>query len=397
MKSVCRVCMSGYVTLMELFAKTSTLVEEPSLAEMLHECGGCEVQPDDPLPKMICLTCVIETKNAYRFKRKCEQSHKSFWEMCTQEQVIHKEESRPPIDTSLIKIEMPEIVEEKVEAKPVPGSSIMSINTPTVNTNDGSLKVHSLSSLLSDTQDPITISGKLNTYKCPHCPRSFKQQIGLQVHLHIHGKTPYKCRHCTECFGQQQQLEEHLQIHEMERRFECAKCLKRFSTEVNLQLHSRFHAAPQRRYECPSCLKAFGKLPSLQKHMRIHAPHKCPYCPMSFPRKQDLNYHVLVHTGDRPHRCPHCDKAFKKKQHVEYHLLTHLGQPHPFQCPQCPKTFSRKLHRDEHISMHAGVRPYQCNDCHKQFRSNAGFKKHVCLPAHNELRNAHLSIKVPSP
>ncbi|KAH8302806.1 hypothetical protein KR044_010839 [Drosophila immigrans] len=398
-KSVCRVCMSSCVTLMELFAETSALTKEPSLADMLSECVDCEVQLDDPLPNMICLTCVIETKNAYRFKMKCEQSHKSFWKMHNKAKAIQVEEEEEeevsPMDTSLIKIELPEITEEKPKAMQVPRSSIMRIKTVTdQRTDESSEKGLSLHNLLSDTSDIITLPEQVKTFKCPHCRRIFKDRLALQGHVHVHGRTPFQCGHCAASFTENHQLEKHLQSHDVERRFECAQCLKRFSTEINLQLHSRSHSG-FRSPKYQQCLKTLDQLPDLRNHLRIHAPHKCPYCPMSFPRKQDVNYHVLVHTGERPHKCPHCDKAFKKKQHRS-HLNAHIRALHivnPFKCPHCPKSFARKMHCDEHLSLHSGVWPYKCDDCHKEFRSNGGFKKHICLPAHDELRNAHLSLR----
>ncbi|XP_060651566.1 zinc finger protein 570-like [Drosophila nasuta] len=332
-KKACRVCMSSVVTLMELFVEPILMLsKEPSLAEMLTECVGCEVKPDDPLPKMICLTCVIETKNAYRFKRKCEQSHKSFWEMHNKQKQLIAAQSQVvehPIDTSPIKVEVPETGEVKrPNGKTLTISSIRSINTSADHIDDESHdKGLSVRSLLSDTHKTITLKEVVQTFKCIHCPRAFNERLALQTHLRSHGVTPYKCRHCPKSFAHHEELDEHLHhTHYVELRFECAKCLKLFSTEENLKLHSRSHAPARRSYECPHCLKPFGQLPSLQKHMRIHSPYKCPYCPMSFAHKHMLAYHILVHTGERPHKCPHCDKAFKKKQHVEYHLLTHRGE-----------------------------------------------------------------------
>jgi len=297
--------------------------EEPSLAEMITECANCEVHQDDPLPKQICLTCVIDTKNAFRFKKKCEQSYKSLLESLGED---NAQLSITSIDMDCVKIEKTEIPEESGEHKGMPNkslSSILSINAPVESmVCDNDILVNGFLVRGLPSNNPHN-SGQL---KCPHCPKYLSNSLSLQGHIRLHGRNPYKCLDCFEAFAERPQLEEHtLRCHSVERPFRCSECLKSFSTNTNLQLHLRVHSV-KRSFACPHCPRAFQLLSHLEKHIRIHDPLKCPHCPMTFLRKKDLNYHNLDHTGERPYKYPKCSKAFKKKQHLEYHMFTHMGQ-----------------------------------------------------------------------
>ncbi|KAL7734828.1 hypothetical protein ACLKA6_011109 [Drosophila palustris] len=81
MEAVCRICMDNSVALVDIFEERPSTTEKPSLADMLNECAGCKVKQDDPLPKQICDTCVLDCLNAFRFKRTSQQSQERFMEL----------------------------------------------------------------------------------------------------------------------------------------------------------------------------------------------------------------------------------------------------------------------------------------------------------------------------
>lgn len=298
MGSMCRVCMSSFVTLVEIFSKQSQSSDEPSLVEMLTECVDCEVKEDDPLPNQICLTCVIDAKNAFRFKRKCEQSYKTLWKVLNE----GKDDCQTP-DLCIVKIEEPEIADKSEEPKGKSRTSfgsIISIKSPVNSVDEIAVKCENVKTLLSEPTLTCQIVDR-RALKCPHCPKLCSRSLSLQRHIQVHGGHPFKCLLCRATFAQRHQLEEHTsQVHNEHRPYKCSNCLKSFSTSTNLQLHLRVHSRSARSF-------------------------KCPHCPKTFERNYDLKYHILVHTGERPHKCPQCSKAFKKKQHLEYHMFTHKG------------------------------------------------------------------------
>lgn len=303
MEETCRVCMSNSVTLVDIFTKPHLAKGEPSLAYMLNACIKCEVKPDDPLPKKICLTCAIEAKNAFQFKTKCERSYNLFCEMLSEERAIStmfEPETailESEIDLGCVKVEKPDPTEQhdnqndSMPAEPTIKSESSTLAKGSEIIAKG-FSIRSLSPVLSLVQSP-----NYCLFKCPHCSKIFKERPLLQAHLRVHNG-------------------EELRI------FQCQLCTESFKKYENLQLHLRIHSV-QRSFICRRCSKAFHHPSSLERHMRTHDPLKCPDCPKSFTRRQDLSYHMLVHTGERPHKCPICSKSFKKKQHMDYHTLTH--------------------------------------------------------------------------
>lgn len=283
MEQACRVCMSNSVTLVDIFTKPPVMKREPSLADMLNSfiCAW-KVKPDDPLPKKICLTCVIEAKNAFKFKAKCERSQKLFWEMLAEEKAISEmfqEETSTPntdIDLGCVKIEKEDSPAEQHN------NYISIIDTkmtePTTKKRESSnlvqgseiiakgFSIRSLSPVLTLVNSP-----NYCLFKCQHCSKIFKERPQLQAHLRVHkGDEPriFQCPHCTESF-------------------------KKFE---NLHLHLRSHSV-QRPFVCRHCSKSFHYLSTLERHLQTHDPLHCPHCPKVFARKQDLSYHILVHTS----------------------------------------------------------------------------------------------------
>lgn len=93
MEQVCRVCRDDKVTLVDIFEeRKQSQNEEPSLAEMLSDCTGCEVIRNDPLPQKMCIACVLEAQNFFRFKRKYEQSHRHFWQLLGSTDILKSED-----------------------------------------------------------------------------------------------------------------------------------------------------------------------------------------------------------------------------------------------------------------------------------------------------------------
>ncbi|KFM64327.1 Zinc finger protein 567, partial [Stegodyphus mimosarum] len=51
----------------------------------------------------------------------------------------------------------------------------------------------------------------------------------------------------------------------------------------------------------------------------------CEVCKKSFSQKNNLNLHILVHTGEKAHVCEVCKKSFNQKHTLNKHLLIHTG------------------------------------------------------------------------
>ncbi|XP_037725099.1 zinc finger and SCAN domain-containing protein 2-like [Drosophila subpulchrella] len=85
-------------------------------------------------------------------------------------------------------------------------------------------------------------------------------------------------------------------------------------------------------------------------------PHKCPYCPKSFTNKSGLGPHLKTHNGERPFKCTHCARTFTRSTNLRRHLLTHSAE-RPFRCSLCSKSFQFKQYVRDHMRIHSDERP----------------------------------------
>lgn len=129
-------------------------------------------------------------------------------------------------------------------------------------------------------------------------------------------------------------------------RFQCASCLKSYSTMNGLSKHREFHcpaagSLPRQEHCCHECDKAYTSVSALKMHIRTHTlPCRCKLCGKAFSRPWLLQGHLRTHTGEKPFQCNHCGRAFADRSNLRAHLQTHYDVKQ-YNCPTCDKTFSR--------------------------------------------------------
>ncbi|KAM8708489.1 hypothetical protein ACLKA7_015464 [Drosophila subpalustris] len=240
MEQICRACRESTAPLVDIFDDLYQQTKDaPSLAEMLSELAACEVRRNDPLPQQMCLPCVLAAQNAFRFKRKCEQSHRHFWDLLSGNVKLEENPSALPDNcTPAIETRM------TAESTPAPGDN--------------------------------------STHNCQTCGKGFDTKRKLMLHQSFHDRTQagertYKCSFCEKNFNGNWWLQRHLRTHTEERPYKCSHCEKAFKDSWSLRRHMRTH------------LGEFS--------------YKCIYCPKTFSTAARQRIHICTHTGDYPYKC----------------------------------------------------------------------------------------------
>ncbi|KAJ8712465.1 hypothetical protein PYW07_005307 [Mythimna separata] len=283
----CRSC-SILATCVDIFEQKDD--EGFDVAYKLKLIAGVEVEKTDTLPSHMCMECLQELENAYKFRRKCQDVDKMF--RCSPQQIkveiidkhdvnetqvdISKEDHDSHDDTADIEVTFDQ------ESEPVEANEEVD-DTPKVKKERVMRKKKKLRKLRYDYWKICEVCGKhtrnlvshLDThstdklYSCDVCDKKFKFKSGLIIHKAVHNPTPRKtCEVCGKTFHIMAQYRRHFVYHANERKYGCETCGKRFNTLDILRVHHRTHT-DERPFTCQECGKSFRTAGCVSRHKRI--------------------------------------------------------------------------------------------------------------------------------
>ncbi|KAG5671072.1 hypothetical protein PVAND_001286 [Polypedilum vanderplanki] len=182
------------------------------------------------------------------------------------------------------------------------------------------------------------------------------------------------------------------------KKYKCSECLKYFSTNQKLQLHSFTHSGIK-NFSCDfeGCQKKFATNLRLQSHKRVHSNEKdklkrytCDFCNVSFAQSNALKCHKRTHTNEKPFICPYdgCEKRFTQRTILKTHIAARHEKKFCLKCDVdgCEKLFPRKsfliLHKKRD---HENIRDYTCKICDKSYKQQSHLTRHE--------QSTHLNIR----
>ncbi|CAG9811707.1 unnamed protein product [Chironomus riparius] len=181
-----------------------------------------------------------------------------------------------------------------------------------------------------------TVHENFRKFQCKMCPKSFKIQKHLDLHIRVHDKK-FSCKYCSGLYPSKQRLNDHIKhIHEYTMKFKCEICDKKFKQKQNLKSHQKTHDKNRLMLlKCQKCDFATDNNTSLKRHYKMHErvekkvavminPFKCQKCPTFCKSKKSLSHHMLTVHPKHLVQCDLCGKYSKVKKNLKKHILLHF-------------------------------------------------------------------------
>ncbi|CAK1550507.1 unnamed protein product [Leptosia nina] len=255
----------------------------------------------------------------------------------------------------------------------------------------------------------------VGSFKCEYCNQTFVRKAHVKRHMMQKGcdgrnLVNFSCGICNAKFTRKDNLMVHLRLqHITKKLFPCKLCQYYTSNFSKLIIHTqKVHCPKPLQYECDYCGKLTSSRASIMKHLEIHGDKKyaCGVCGYSTFTIEVMRRHALTHVRNKPYKCNICKKSYIQRAQLVKHLERHMS----YTCSTCgiqtrlkeemevheqlhkddgnlscyfedctASNFKTKRELEKHIKEHTNV--YECEVCHKAFKSDTNKRRHVATHA----------------
>ncbi|XP_006878001.1 PREDICTED: zinc finger protein 275-like [Chrysochloris asiatica] len=148
----------------------------------------------------------------------------------------------------------------------------------------------------------------------------------------------------------------------IEHHFTCKECGATFRLKALLVQHQRIHSE-ETGWECRDCGKVFKGISGFREHRKSHVvvvvePRPGPsHAPEDAAEKQEQ-----MEKEAKPFQCEECGKRFKKNAGLSQHLRVHSREK-PMECEECGRPLKGNTHLSRHQKLSASEKPFTCQSC----------------------------------
>lgn len=177
---MCRVCQNSTGVMLNIFDGAGNQDAGISVADMISQCTGFPVAKDDPYPDTICLTCLMDTQNAFKMKETYKRSRQAF----ASENGLNNDINMDLLDARRDSYEVLDWSDtDPLDAQDPGPSNCLVKNEPIIDGVD-TFQVENI-----NNNEPL---------KCPYCSKTCKDESQLKVHIATHDTEPPKKKCCEE-------------------------------------------------------------------------------------------------------------------------------------------------------------------------------------------------------
>lgn len=361
-----------------------------------------QIEPDDLLPKYICMECLQNLNTAYMFKIQCEYMDQKlresitsgFQKHATLRITVQNDDNDSSSESSG---DSDDVVTESFEPNPM-RTTMAEFSTGSNNyrscdaASSSDQNYHSqFSAFAQRNQNNPAANPPSNqdnaddnamevspTLKSPlPKPKTTDECVDAEMHSvksdpesrPAKRKRLLRCETCGANLQSRSEYNKHIKSH-AKFRYQCSLCSRWFEKRYQLNLHHKAHTGGK-SLTCTLCERRYTNQTNLDRHIRVihrrERQHTCSTCQRTFAQLASLRIHQSVHQAERQFSCDICNFKFKSEILLKLHKKRHLPTEYRLKRKNTPPKKTYK----------SPPKLCVCNECGKRFTSIAMLRSHI--------------------